>query len=34
VGVTCGYGTVESLRKCTDNIYQNALEAVTFIANK
>ena len=34
VGVTCGYGTVESLMKCTDNIYQNALEAVTFIANK
>ncbi len=34
VGVTCGYGTVESLRKCTDNIYQNALEAVQFIANK
>ena len=34
VGVVCGYGTVESLRKCTDNIYQNALEAVTFIANK
>ena len=31
VGVTCGYGTVESLGKCTDNIYQNALEAVEFI---
>ena len=34
VGVTCGYGSVESLTKCTDNIYQNALEAVQFIANK
>ena len=34
VGVTCGYGSVESLTKCTDNIYQNALEAVRFIANK
>jgi len=34
VGVTCGYGTLESLEKCTDTIYQNALEAVTFIANK
>jgi len=34
VGVTCGYGTVESLENCTDNIYQNALEAVRFIANK
>jgi len=34
VGVTCGYGTVESLAKCTDNIYQNTLEAVQFIANK
>lgn len=32
VGVTCGYGTIESLAKCTDNIYQNALEAVEFIA--
>ena len=34
VGVTCGYATVDSLRKCTDNISQNALEAVRFIANK
>ncbi len=34
VGVTCGYGTIESLAKCTDNIYQNAYEAVQFIANK
>lgn len=34
VGITCGYGSVESLAKCTDNIYQNALEAVQFIANK
>ena len=34
IGVTCGYGTEESLFKCTDNIYQNAYEAVTFIAKK
>jgi len=34
VGVTCGYGTSESLASCTDNIYQNALEAVRFIAKK
>jgi len=34
VGVTCGYGTVESLEECTDNIYQNALEAVRFIAKR
>jgi len=34
VGVTCGYGTIESLTKCTDNIYQNSLEAVKFIVNK
>jgi len=34
VGVTCGYGTLESLAKCTDNIYQNALEAVRFIAKQ
>ncbi len=34
VGVTCGYGSVEMLSKCSDNIYQNALQAVTFIANK
>jgi phosphoglycolate phosphatase len=34
IGVTCGYGTKEILAKCSDNIYQNALEAVTFIANK
>ncbi len=34
VGLTCGYGTKESLSECTDNIYQNALEAVQFIANK
>ena len=32
VGVTCGYGTIESLVQCTDNIYQNVLEAVQFIA--
>jgi phosphoglycolate phosphatase len=34
VGVTCGYGTVESLTSCTDNIYQNALEAVRFITKR
>ncbi|TET88960.1 MAG: HAD family hydrolase [Sulfurovum sp.] len=34
VGVTCGYGNIETLSKCSDNIYQNALEAVGFIANK
>ena len=34
VGVTCGYGTVDNLEKCTDNIYQNALEAVRFIAKR
>jgi phosphoglycolate phosphatase len=32
VGVTCGYGNVNALSKCTENIYQNALEAVQFIA--
>jgi len=34
VGVSCGYGSIENLEKCTDNIYQNALEAVRFIAKK
>jgi len=34
VGVTCGYGSIESLENCTDNIYQNALEAVRFIAKR
>jgi phosphoglycolate phosphatase len=34
IGVSCGYGTVESLRECTDNIYQNTLEAIQFIAKK
>jgi phosphoglycolate phosphatase len=34
VGVTCGYGSVESLIKCTDNIYQNVLEAVQFIVKR
>jgi phosphoglycolate phosphatase len=33
VAVTCGYGSSESLSKCSDNICQNALEAVRFIAN-
>jgi len=34
VAVTCGYGKREILEKCSDNIYQNALQAVTFITNK
>jgi phosphoglycolate phosphatase len=34
VAVTCGYGNSETLSRCSDNIYQNALEAVGFIANK
>ena len=34
VGVTCGYGSPETLSKCSDNIYQNTFEAVGFIANK
>jgi len=34
IGVTCGYGTEESLLQCTDNIYQNAFNAVQFIANR
>ena len=32
VGVTCGYGSYESLGKCADSICKNALDAVTFIA--
>jgi len=32
VGLTCGYGTHESLSKCADNIHENAFNAVTFIA--
>jgi phosphoglycolate phosphatase len=32
VAVTCGYGSSESLLKCSDNICQNALQAVRFIA--
>jgi len=34
VGLTCGYGTKKSLLECTDNIYQNALQAVQYIAKK
>jgi phosphoglycolate phosphatase len=34
VGVTCGYGNHETLSKCSDNIYQNSLEAVSFIAKR
>ncbi len=32
VGLTCGYGTVESLSACTETICDNAYDAVTFIA--
>lgn len=31
VGVTCGYGTEESLLACTDNVSPHALNAVEFI---
>jgi len=31
VGVRCGYGSDESLKKCTKYIYKNSLEAVQFI---
>jgi len=31
-GLTCGYGSFESLEKYTNNIFENALDAVTFIA--
>lgn len=31
VAVTCGYASRETLALCTDNIYENALEAVKFI---
>ena len=34
IGLTCGYGTQESLSACTDKIYVNAYEAVKFIANR
>jgi len=34
VGLTCGYGTAESLATCTDNIYQNVLQAVQYVVNK
>lgn len=32
VGVTCGYGSKEQLKICTDNLYRNALGAVQYIA--
>lgn len=32
LGVTCGYASREKLEVCTDNIYQNALDAVQSIA--
>ena len=31
VGVTCGYGSIKQLSKCTKNITDSALEAVDFI---
>ena len=34
IAVSCGYSTVKNLGKCTDNIYQNTLEAIQFIAKK
>ena len=34
VGLTCGYGTEKSLSECTDNIYQNVLQAVQYITKK
>lgn len=34
VGVSCGYGSQESLAKCTDNICINAYKAVQFITKK
>jgi len=34
LGVTCGYGTKESLMQCTENIYQNALQSVQYIVKK
>jgi len=33
VAVTCGYGDKKNLEKCTKNIYDSALQAVTFIVN-
>ncbi len=34
IGVTCGYGTRENLQLCTQNICDNALEAIAFIIKK
>ena len=34
VGVTCGYASSETLGLCTDNLYQNAHQAVQFITKK
>ena len=34
VGVTCGYGEIEMLAECTDNVYHNAFEAVSYIINR
>jgi len=34
VGVTCGYANRKTLSECSDNIYENALEAVGFIVNR
>jgi len=32
LGVSCGYASKKTLEKCTENLYQSALEAVTYIA--
>ena len=34
VAVSCGYGSVESLMGCSENMYRNALQAVQFIAKR
>lgn len=34
IAVLCGYGESENLRKCSDKIMQNTLEAIQFIAKK
>lgn len=34
MAVLCGYGSEDSLMKCSNKIYQNSLQAIQFIANK
>ena len=34
VAVSCGYGSLEDLRLCSDNICKNAMEAVKFMTKK